>query len=96
MATHAKRTYITLRGIVTPCAWDTDDTVSDICISSDAEEEFIVVPSGKGRDLHNHLRSFVQVKGVIFRDKDGRKMIQVKKYECIKPAADHSIYEGLK
>ncbi len=84
MTIKSTRKYSKVQGIVTPCTWGDDDQVIEVCISTDSEDEFVVLSSGKGRELRSHLQKMVRAHGIISSDKDGRKVVLVKNYECVR------------
>jgi hypothetical protein len=70
----------TLRGLVIPVAWDEKGNVTDLAVSTDNEEEYLIERSGKGEDLFHFVREEVEVKGILKTD-DNRKVINVRTYK---------------
>ncbi len=71
---------IIIRGIITPCEWNDNESVKSISISSEDEQEYLVEDSVKGRELLRNLRKMICASGTCREDEDGRKYFKVKKY----------------
>ena len=74
---------IIIRGIITPCEWNNDESVKSVSISSEDEQEYLVENSVKSRELLKNLRKMVCAVGTRREDKNGRKYLRVKKYWLI-------------
>jgi len=71
---------IEISGIVIPHDWDERGRVVVVAVSGPDEEEYVVQPTTRGRELLDLIHETVAVSGVIRKDKIGREVIIVKKY----------------
>jgi len=77
------RKLVNISGIVTPCDWAEDETIKEVTLSTNNEEEYLVSNSEKGKDLLKMIRMIVNVNGVVTEDGKGRKTITVKHYKVL-------------
>ncbi|MBU2644865.1 hypothetical protein KKI24_09175 [bacterium] len=60
-----------LKGIIIPCDWDQLNNVTMIALTTAGEHEYRINMDGMGKSLLNHIRSPVQMEGVLDkRNKD--------------------------
>ena len=71
----------TIRGLVTPVAWDDKGNVLAAAISTHFEEEYLVDDNARGEELIAFLRQRAKVSGFIIQNANGKKVITVKNYE---------------
>jgi hypothetical protein len=88
---HGKqRDLLTVKGLITPAAWDEKGNVVGIVISAFNEVEYAVDQSGKGEELFAFLRKKVVVTGEVRNENEGKK-IRIRTYTlqglepCLKP-----------
>ena len=73
-------TVETLKGIVIPIVWSADGTIVAVAVSTNSEDEYRVEDEGCGSELLHHIQSEVEVKGVVFSERD-EKRIKIKEYK---------------
>ncbi len=69
---------ITIRGIVIPVAWDEKGKVVAAALSTHTEDEYLIDPDYKGKELLHHIQEEVEVSGVV-REED-KKILNIQKY----------------
>jgi len=70
---------ITVRGIVIPVAWDEKGKVVAAALSTHTEDEYLIDPDYKGKELLHHIQEEVEASGVA-RKHNGKKTITIRKY----------------
>jgi hypothetical protein len=70
---------LTIKGIVIPVDWDEEGKVVAAAISTHDEDEYLIDPNYKGKELLHFVREEVEVSGVAKENKD-KKIIAVQKY----------------
>lgn len=70
-----QKKQITIRGIVTPWEWDSDDLVAAMVISTAQEEDFVVREPSMVNRLRKHIDDLVQVTGEAGMDDAGHRAI---------------------
>lgn len=70
-----------MRGIITPSAWDAQNKVTAITLSTVDEQEYRIHQNNKGKELFRLLRKAVEVSGVVGLDGRGNKTVTVVAYE---------------
>ena len=74
---------ITIRGLVTPVAWDEKGHITAVAVSTFDEDEYLIDKVDKWQQLLSLIRKEVEICGEL-REESGKKIIRVKKYN-IKP-----------
>jgi len=64
---------IIIRGIITPCEWNEDESVKSVSIASEDEQEYLVEYSDKNIELLRYLRKMICATGKYREDKNGIK-----------------------
>ena len=70
---------LTIKGIVIPVDWDEKGKVVAAAISTHDEDEYLIDPNYKGKELLHFVQEEVEVSGVAKENKD-KKIIAVQKY----------------
>ncbi len=70
----------TLTGIVTPCAWDEHDQVSQVSLFATDDEEYRIENSGRFLDL---VTRPIRTVGFVKTSKKAHRMINIKKFELL-------------
>ncbi|MDY6838405.1 MAG: hypothetical protein SWH78_10555 [Thermodesulfobacteriota bacterium] len=78
---------ITVVGIVIPVEWDDQGNALTTIISSPGEEEYLVEPYAKGKELLGLVRQEIEVIGVLTKRMKGGNTIRVDSYR-LKEARD--------
>ena len=78
-----KNQTLTVTGIVTPVDWDDNGNVTEIEISANMEQDYVVVMNGKGRKLLKLCSKTVEAKGIISEDKNGDKTITILNFDVV-------------
>ena len=74
----------TLVGIVTPCAWDADDQISEVSLSATDDEEYFIENGDRFLDfVHQPIRAT----GLVKSGKKMHRAITIKKFELMDSAA---------
>lgn len=73
----------TLIGIVTPCAWDERDRVSEVSLSATDDEEYIIENGGRFLDL---VQKQIRAVGLVKSGKKIHRAINIKKFEMLDSA----------
>ena len=76
-------TEVQLRGTVFATDYDDKGNVVAVSILEVAGEEYFVVNDEVGSELLKLVDKILKVTGVISVDKDGKKIIRIKKYELV-------------
>ena len=71
---------VSIKGILIPVDWDDKGNVTKAAILTANEDEYIVEEKEKGKKLLGLMQQAVEVSGVV-REKAGKKMITVEKFE---------------
>jgi len=71
---------VNIKGILIPVDWDDKGNVTKAAILTANEDEYIVEEKEKGKKLLGLMQQAVEVSGVV-REKAGKKMITVEKFE---------------
>jgi hypothetical protein len=74
----------TLVGIVTPCAWDEHDQVSEVSLSATDDEEYIIENSGRFFEL---LQQPIRAVGMVKSGKKMNRAINIKRFEMLDSAS---------
>jgi hypothetical protein len=74
---------LTLRGIVTPIAWDEDGAVRTVAILTRDEGEYEVIPGGAGGRLLQHLRREILAQAEMVADPMGVKRVNVSSFALL-------------
>ncbi|MFO7715407.1 hypothetical protein [Desulfosarcina sp.] len=74
----------TLVGIVTPCAWDERDHVSEVSLSATDDEEYIIENSQRFLDL---VQKPIRAVGLVRSGKKVQRAINIKKFEMLDSAS---------
>ena len=74
---------VSLKGIIVPAEMNGDYNVTNIMISTDNEEDYVIESDAKGEELFKHLREAVRVTGVIRGKMNGVDVIAVEDYEIL-------------
>ena len=72
--------HVSIKGILIPADWDDKGNVVKAAILTANEKEYIVEEKEKGKKLLGLMQQVVEVSGVV-REKAGKKMITVEKFE---------------
>ncbi len=67
---------MTIRGIVSPVAWDSLDRVCGVCVINNADEVFYIDDNPGGVDMIEYLKRSVCVTGLVTW-RSGRRYIKV-------------------
>jgi len=70
---------LTVKGIVIPVDWDEKGKVVATALSTHNEDEYLIDPNYKGKELLHFVQKEVEVSGIARKSKD-KKTITVKKY----------------
>ena len=79
-----RKNLVKFRGIITPCAWAVDGSVTQICLADENENEHLLALSGVGKALMGHQQELVEVRGNFISDKEKRNIFVVSKFDVIK------------
>ena len=74
-----RKNPISIKGIILPVNWDAEGNTTALAISTYKENEYIITPDEKAKELLSFLRKEVEIFGQIVRVKN-RKYITVKEY----------------
>lgn len=74
----------TLVGIVTPCAWDESDRISEVSLSATDDEEYIIENGGRFFDL---VQKPIRAVGLVKSGKKIHRAINIKKFEVLDSAS---------
>jgi hypothetical protein len=72
--------FTTIRGILVPADWDNEGNAVEVAVSTPGENEYVIEPDSKGRELLRLLRREVEVTGLLGKGKKDHKTITVKSY----------------
>jgi hypothetical protein len=72
----------TITGIVIEGEWDDNDNVIGVAIETEDDEEYLVEPNEKGKELLAFIDYKVEATGTV-RQRDGDMIINVKRYESL-------------
>jgi hypothetical protein len=67
-------------GIIIPNNWDENGRVVQIAIYTDTEDVYLVEHNRQEKELLNHLKKRVAVKGKIVEENEGKKLIVVNNF----------------
>ena len=67
-------------GIIIPNNWDENGRVVQIAIYTDTEDVYLVEHNRQEKELLNHLKKRVAVKGKIVEGNEGKKLIVVNNF----------------
>lgn len=70
----------TIRGIITPSAWDKNDCVTAVTLSATDDEEYLIENSDEFIDL---VQMSIQATGIVGQDKNNLKRILIKNHDII-------------
>jgi len=73
----------TIRGLIIPVDWDDRGNIIAAAVSTHFEEEYFIDQNPWGEELLAFVRQRVKASGIVRDDKQGKKIITVKKYEII-------------
>jgi len=73
----------TIRGFVVADDWDDDNEVVSVAVSTDDGDEYLVTRRGLGKDLLDHVDDYVEVVGVVHKDRYGDLSIDVTDFEVV-------------
>ena len=73
----------TIRGLIIPVDWDDRGNIVAAAVSTYFEEEYFIDQNPWGEELLAFVRQRVKASGIVSKDKNGKKIITVKKYEII-------------
>jgi hypothetical protein len=73
-------TLITVTGIVISVDWDEEGNPIAAAISSSDEQEYLINPDAKGKELLAFIRKKIAAEGVVRKKKKDQKVITVKNY----------------
>ncbi len=76
------RSTATVTGKVEWVAFDEDNQISHVAISTSAEE-YMVGNDDKGKELRQFVNKRVRVRGRVTESEDGQRTIYVSKYELV-------------
>lgn len=76
----------TIRGLIIPVDWDDRGNIVAAAVSTYFEEEYFIDQNPWGEELLAFVRQRVKASGIVRKDKNGKKIITVKKYEIIEDA----------
>jgi hypothetical protein len=78
---HGNRHHsVTIRGLVTPSAWDENDQVCGVSILTFDDDEFEVEPVDAGEYLISYIRQEVMARGHLVPAYRKRKVIRIKSF----------------
>ena len=77
------KSVVTIKGLPVPSDWDETGNIIKIAVSTFFEEEYLVEPNPRGKELFPFLRQKVKISGRVRVDDHGRKVVRVKEYEVI-------------
>lgn len=75
---HPSLDEVTIRGLVCPCAWHEDLSVSRVSILTFDDDEYEVADNEAGRVLLNHIRHEVLVRGRLLAERARPKVILIR------------------
>lgn len=78
-----KQTHLmqkTIRGIITPSAWDKNDCVTAVTLSATDDEEYLIENSD---ELIDRVQMSIQATGIVRQDKNNLKRFLIKNYDII-------------
>lgn len=78
----SEKKEIRISGIINSLEWDDDDNITEIEIST-AGEDYIVDPSGIGKELFDYVGEDVEVVGTVSKAKGDNNVIKIIKYELL-------------
>ena len=67
-------------GIIIPNNWDENGRVVQIAIYTDTEDVYLIEHNRQEKELLNHLKKRVAVKGKIVEENEGKKLIVVNNF----------------
>lgn len=73
----------TIRGLIIPVDWDDRGNIVAAAVSTYFEEEYFIDQNPWGEELLAFVRQRVKASGIVKMDKNGKRIITVKKYEII-------------
>jgi hypothetical protein len=82
-----------IHGTVFAAAWDDKNNVIQVVVDTPDQDEFLIDPKGKGKELLDCLRREVEVIGTLKEDPSGDFVVNVKEYRLVKPSSE--IGEGV-
>ena len=71
---------VTVIGVIVPSDWDKDDKIVGLAIQSIDEEEYIIEPNTKGKELHAFMNCQVKAEGKIHERVDGKRILNINRY----------------
>ena len=77
---------ICVEGVIIPANWDERGNVVDLAIATSDEKEYLITDKKQVATLKPLLRQEVEVRGIL-RTKEGRRVINVKKFRKTKNQA---------
>jgi hypothetical protein len=76
----AEKEVTTVTGIVIPVEWDDHGNALATIISSPGEEEYLVEPYAKGKELLGLVREDIEASGIVKKGTKGLKTIKIESY----------------
>jgi hypothetical protein len=77
------KNIVLVKGLILPVGMDWDFNVKSVMISTDQEEEYLIVRDSKGQELFDYIREPARIKGLLIDKGDGVKEIEVINYEIL-------------
>lgn len=84
----------TIRGVITPCDWEDDETVTSVIISADDEQEYFIDNYNGGRKLTKFIHKSIIATGYVRLDDKGHRRITIKQYTVLSPAGKKHSSQG--
>ena len=85
-----KKSQTTMRGIVTPWEWDSNDRIAAMTISTAREEDFVVRDAAMVEKLRKHIDDLLEVTGETGLDPSGERTLAPTSVRVIQSGWDDS------
>jgi hypothetical protein len=77
-----KKAHSTITGIIIPAEWGENDEVTAVSIQTTDDEEYLVDPNKKGKELLDFIDWQVEATGIV-KEEDGNAIFKVSSYSLM-------------
>lgn len=87
MSLEDRHRSITVRGLIAPTSWNSDDEVRGLSLLTFDDDEYEILVEDAGRYLLEHLREEVLIRGHLMPEYRKRKVLRVRSFTVVGPGA---------